>query len=57
LQLAARDESVATLTRLNAELTGQLADEEARSKKLKRTSRRDESTFKQQLAVAQGRRG
>ena len=56
-QLATAGETVASLTRLNAELTERLSDAETRNKKLKRSARRDESSFKEQLAVAQSRRG
>lgn len=56
-QLAAANETVATLTRQNAELTGRISDAETRNKKLKRSARRDESSFKEQLAVAQSKRG
>lgn len=55
--LAVAGETVASLTRLNAELTEKLSDAETRNKKLKRASRRDESSFKEQLAVAQSKRG
>lgn len=57
LQLAASDETVANLTRQNADLTGRLSLAELRNKKLRRSARRDTSSFKQQLAAAQGRRG
>ena len=56
-QLVTANESVATLTKQNAELTTHLAEAEMRNKKLRRTSRRDESSFKEQLAVALSRRG
>jgi uncharacterized coiled-coil protein SlyX len=56
-QLATAGETVASLTRLNAELTERLSDAETRNKKLKRSARRDESSLKEQLAVAQSRRG
>lgn len=55
LQLAATGETVANLTRQNAELTGRLSAAELRNKKLRRSARRDASSFKQQLATAQGR--
>ncbi len=55
-QLFTANETVAKLTLSNAELTKQLADSEVRNMKLKRASRRDESTFRQQLSVAQSRR-
>lgn len=55
-QLLTANEAVAKLTLSNAELTRQVADGEARNKKLKRSSRRDESAFRQQLTAAQGRR-
>lgn len=57
VQLAAANESVTTLTRQNAELTARLSDAETRNKKLKRSARRDESSFKEQLTAAQNRRG
>ena len=56
-QLATAGETVASLTRLNAELIERLSDAETRNKKLKRSARRDESSFKSQLAVAQSKRG
>lgn len=56
LQLAASGDTVAKLTRLNAELTEKLSDAEFRHKKLKRSARRDESSLKEQLAVAVNRR-
>ena len=56
-QLATSGETVASLTRQNAELTEKLSDAEARNKKLKRSARRDESSYKEQLAVAQSKRG
>ena len=55
-QLAAANEAVAKLTLTNAELTKQLADADTRNMKLKRNSKRDENTFRQQLSVAQSRR-
>ena len=56
LQLVAANASVANLTGLNTGLTEQLSDAQARNKKLKRTSRRDERDFKEQLATAQTKR-
>lgn len=56
-QLATASESVTSLTRSNADLTERLSDAEIRNKKLRRSARREESSFKQQLAVAQSRRG
>ncbi len=57
LQLAAATAAVATLTLANTGLTEQLEESELRAKKLRRTSKRDESSLKQQLATAQNRRG
>jgi hypothetical protein len=57
LQLAAAGETVATLTRLNAELTEKLSDADVRNKKLRRSSRRDETTHREQLSAAQNKRG
>jgi hypothetical protein len=56
-QLLAAQELVARLTAANTELTRQLADADARNKKLKRNSRNDESSLRAQLAAAQSRRG
>lgn len=56
-QLVTAGEAVTSLTRLNAELTERLSDAETRNKKLKRSARRDESSFKEQLAAAQSKRG
>ncbi len=56
-QLATATESGASLTRPNAEPTARLADVIPAVKKLKRFARRDESSFEEQLAVAQNRRG
>jgi phage shock protein A len=55
-QLRTANEAVAKLTLSNAELTKQLSDAEMRHMKLKRSARRDESSFRQQLSVAQSRR-
>lgn len=55
-RLSAANDTVAQLTRTNAELTRQLADAEARNKKLKRNSRNEESALKQQISDAQNRR-
>ncbi|MES2693037.1 MAG: hypothetical protein V4773_06155 [Verrucomicrobiota bacterium] len=57
LQLATANESVTTLTRQNAELTEKLSDSELLNKKMKRSARRDESSLKEQIAIAQSRRG
>jgi hypothetical protein len=57
LQLAAATAAVATLTLANTGLTEQLEESELRAKKLRRNSKRDESSLKQQLATAQSRRG
>ena len=57
LQLVAASEKVAGLAKLNAELTEKLADAELRHKKLKRSARRDESSFREQLVVAKSLRG
>lgn len=54
--LSAANDTVAQLTRTNADLTRQVADAEMRNKKLKRNSRNDESALKQQLSDAQNRR-
>lgn len=56
-ELATATESVANLTRLNGELTDKLSDAEARNKKLRRSSKRDESSLREQLAIAQSKRG
>ena len=48
---------MAALTVANAELTEQLSDADGRARKLKRMSRNHESSLKEQLAVAQSRRG
>lgn len=55
-QLLTANEAVAKLTLSNAELTKQLSAADTQNKKLKRTSRRDESSLRQQLTVAQSRR-
>ncbi len=49
LQLAAATTAVATLTLANTGLAEQLEESELRAKKLRRNSKRDESTLKQQL--------
>jgi chromosome condensin MukBEF ATPase and DNA-binding subunit MukB len=54
--LVAANQSVAALTQANAELTRQVAEAEARNKKLKRSSRNGESILKDQLTAAQNRR-
>jgi hypothetical protein len=55
-QLLTANEAVAKMTLSNAELTKKFVDVERQYTRLKHTSRRDESSFRQQLAVAQGRR-
>ena len=55
-KLALANEAVAKLTLANAELTKQLSDAESRRLKQKRSAKRDESSFRQQLTAAQGRR-
>jgi hypothetical protein len=57
LQLVAANASITTLTATNVELTRSLSDAESRNKKLKRSARQDESSFKNQLATAQNKRG
>jgi hypothetical protein len=57
LQLATANASIATLTATNLELTRDLSGAESRNKKLKRSARQDETAFKEQLSVAQNRRG
>ena len=57
LQLAAANASIATLTATGIELTRGLTDAELRNKKLRRNARREESAFKNELAVAQSKRG
>jgi phage shock protein A len=57
LQLAAANEIIVKLTATNDQLTRGLAEAESYNKKLRRNARRDESTFKEQLATAQIRRG
>lgn len=54
--LSAANDTVAQLTRANAELTRQVADAEMRNKKLKRNSRNEEGALKQQITDAQNRR-
>jgi septal ring factor EnvC (AmiA/AmiB activator) len=56
-QLCSAHETIVTLTAANAELTKQLADAEARYKKLKRNTRNDESSLRAQIMTAQSRRG
>ena len=55
-QLLIANEAVAKLTLANAELTKQLSSADTQNKKLKRSSRRDESSLRQQLTAAQSRR-
>jgi len=57
MQLVAAGETAAGLTQQNVELTRKLSEAEGHIKKLKRSSRRDESSFRDQLAAAQSRRG
>lgn len=54
--LTAANDTIAQLSRSNTELTRQVADAEMRNKKLKRSSRNDESALKQQITDAQNRR-
>lgn len=54
--LSAANDTVAQLTRANAELTRQVSDAEARHKRLKRSARNGESVLKDQLTAAQNRR-
>lgn len=56
-QLLAVNATVAQLTLANTDLTKQSADAEIRNKRLKRSARQDESSFRQQLSAAQNRRG
>lgn len=55
--LVVANEAIAKLTVTNTELTKQVSDAETRNRKLKRSSRKDESNFKDQLLLAQTRRG
>jgi F0F1-type ATP synthase membrane subunit b/b' len=55
-QLLAANEAVAKLTLANAELTRQLSEAESHRLKMKRSAKRDESSFREQLSVAQSRR-
>ena len=52
-QLLAANQSVARLTQSNAELTRGLAEAETHAKKLRRNSRRDEDSLRQQIATSQ----
>jgi hypothetical protein len=56
-QLLTAQTAVTALTAANAALTEQLADADGRARKIKRLSRNHESSLKEQLAVAQSRRG
>ncbi|MDB6128418.1 MAG: hypothetical protein JWM35_2314 [Verrucomicrobia bacterium] len=56
LQLVTANAAVTSLTSLNTGLNEQLVDAQSRNKKLKRTSRRDERDFKEQLATAQSKK-
>lgn len=55
-QLLAANEAVAKLTLTNTGLAKQTSDAETRNKRLKRSARQDESSFRQQLSAAQNRR-
>jgi phage shock protein A len=55
-QLLAANETVAKLILSTTELTRKLSEADTRNKKLKRSSRRDESSFREQLSIAQSRR-
>jgi len=55
-RLEAAGKTVATLTQENAQLAGKLSDAELLIRKLKRSSRRDESNFRDQLSAARDRR-
>ena len=56
-QLVTANDAVAKLTLSNTDLTTKLSDAEGRNKRLMRSSRRDESTLRDQLASAMSRRG
>ena len=49
--------SIVALTATNHELTRNLSEAEVRNRKLRRSARKDASSFKEQLAVALSRRG
>ena len=55
-QLSAANEAIAKLTLANTELAAKVSEAETRNKKLKRSARNDESSYRSQLAIAQGRR-
>jgi len=55
-QLVTANDTVAKLTLSVTELTAQVADAELRNKKLRRNSKNSESSFKDQLAMAQSAR-
>ena len=55
-QLVTANATVAQLTVSVTALTAQVADAELRNKKLRRNSKNSESTFKDQLAMAQSAR-
>jgi F0F1-type ATP synthase membrane subunit b/b' len=55
-QLLTANEAVAKLTLANAELTKKLTEAESHRLKMKRSAKRDESSLRQQLSVAQSRR-
>lgn len=56
LQLLAANDTILKLTQSNAQLTSSLADAEVRNRKIRKSARRDESSFKEQLAAANSRR-
>jgi phage shock protein A len=55
-QLVTAHATVANLTASVTALTAQVADAELRNKKLRRNSKNSESSFKDQLAMAQNHR-
>lgn len=55
-ELLVSTETVTRLTKENLALTARISDAESRAKKLKRTARRDATTHKEALALAQSRR-
>ncbi|MBI2515439.1 MAG: hypothetical protein HYV95_00860 [Opitutae bacterium] len=56
-QLLTANEATAKLTLANTDLTKQTADAETRNKRLRRSARQDENSFRQQLSAAQSRHG
>jgi F0F1-type ATP synthase membrane subunit b/b' len=56
-ELLTANESVAKLTRTNAELTEQLKTSEQAFKRVRRTARQDGNTLRDEIAVLQRRRG